>query len=56
MSSVVVFPAPFGPTSPKKLPAGTSRETSATASVCPERLVQATDAQSHDVLTGLRTS
>src|ERR1019366_6929302 len=37
IDSVVVFPAPFGPTRPKKLPGGTSRFTPATATLSPNR-------------------
>ena len=38
MRSVVVLPAPFGPTSPKKLPAGTVSHRSSTAVFSPKRL------------------
>ena len=38
MDSVVVLPAPFGPTIPKKEPAGTSRLMPSTAILLPKRL------------------
>ncbi len=38
MDNVVVLPAPFGPTRPKKLPGGTARFTPATAVLAPNRL------------------
>ena len=38
MASVVVLPAPFGPTRPNMLPRGTSRSTPATATTAPKRL------------------
>src|SRR5574342_1009336 len=38
MRSVVVLPAPFGPSSPKQSPAGTSRSRSATATRAPKHL------------------
>lgn len=39
MDSVVVLPAPFGPTSPMKRPAGSVRSIPATAVCVPKRLV-----------------
>ena len=40
MDSVVVLPAPFGPSRPKNEPAGTSRSTPATASLVSNRLTR----------------
>src|SRR5262245_63862418 len=39
MRSAVVWPAPFGPRSPKQTPGGTSRSRSQTATRAPKRLV-----------------